>query len=72
MKRQLLPDNLDRSAEKGELEKREGTLGCLLRLMGCTRFASSKAAAGELIWVICDSDGTFPVSLLQRAGPAAW
>lgn len=72
VKRQLLPDNLDRSAEKGELEKREGTLGCLLRLMGCTRFASSKAAAGELIWVICDSDGTFPGSLLQKAGLAAW
>lgn len=57
LKEQLLPQDLDRSEGAGTLESRQGTLGGLLRLMGCTRFPSSRAAAGELIWVICGRDG---------------
>jgi hypothetical protein len=54
---QILPRDLDRSAEAGPLEKRRGLLGQLLRLMQTGRHFASRDSAGELIWAICGGDG---------------
>lgn len=47
----------DRSAEAGPLEKRSGILGSLLRLMQGAAQTQSRDTAGQLLWVICDSNG---------------
>ncbi|WVQ96285.1 hypothetical protein IAU59_003389 [Kwoniella sp. CBS 9459] len=52
----LLPPNIDRSPEAGALESRKGTLGDLLRLMGCAGHTQSRNTAGELMWAICKGD----------------
>ncbi|WWC62884.1 uncharacterized protein I303_105482 [Kwoniella dejecticola CBS 10117] len=56
LKETLLPANLDRSPEAGPLEARKGTLGNILRLMGCAGHPQSKTTAGELMWAICKND----------------
>lgn len=50
----------DRSTAAGPLEKRPGLLGTLLRLMQGAAQVQSRDTAGELLWVICDSDRKFP------------
>ncbi|WVF68758.1 hypothetical protein IAT40_003530 [Kwoniella sp. CBS 6097] len=56
LKEALLPPNIDRSAEAGALESRKGTLGNILRLMGCAGHTQSRNTAGELMWAICKGD----------------
>ncbi|WWC96479.1 hypothetical protein V866_003347 [Kwoniella sp. B9012] len=56
LKDTLLPSTLDRSPEAGPLENRKGTLGNLLRLMGCAGHTQCKNTAGELMWAICKGD----------------
>nr|XP_019013018.1 uncharacterized protein I206_02515 [Kwoniella pini CBS 10737]OCF51799.1 hypothetical protein I206_02515 [Kwoniella pini CBS 10737] len=56
LKETLIPSTLDRSPEAGPLENRKGTLGNILRLMGCAGHLQSKNTAGELMWAICKGD----------------
>ncbi|KAK8858858.1 hypothetical protein IAR55_003088 [Kwoniella newhampshirensis] len=56
LKETLLPSTLDRSAAAGPLESRNGTLGNILRLMGCAGHPQTKNTAGELMWAICKGD----------------
>jgi hypothetical protein len=51
----LLPENLDRSEA---LEGRGDTLGRILRIMSCVYYPRLKDALGELLYMICDSDGS--------------
>ncbi|WVW85027.1 hypothetical protein I302_107063 [Kwoniella bestiolae CBS 10118] len=56
LKETLLPSTLDRSSQAGPLEGRKGTLGDLLRLMGCAGHIQCRNTAGELMWAICKGD----------------
>ncbi|WWD18750.1 hypothetical protein CI109_103204 [Kwoniella shandongensis] len=56
LKDALLPSTLDRSSGAGPLEARKGTLGNILRLMGCAGHPQTKNTAGELMWAICKGD----------------
>ncbi|OCF35034.1 hypothetical protein I316_03074 [Kwoniella heveanensis BCC8398] len=56
LKETLLPSSIDRSPAAGALESRKGTLGNILRLMGCAGHTQSRNTAGELMWAICKGD----------------
>jgi hypothetical protein len=55
MRNWLLPSNLDRTSP---LETRPDTLGRCLRLLGSVYHPNLKDAVGEMLFAICDSDGT--------------
>ena len=56
MRQWLLPDDLDRTSP---LEGRADLLGRLLRSLASVHHAKLKNAVGEMLYAICDSDGTF-------------
>ncbi|OCF75348.1 hypothetical protein I204_04203 [Kwoniella mangroviensis CBS 8886] len=58
LKETLLPSTIDRSPEGGPLESRKGTLGNILRLMGCAGHTQCKNTAGEMMWAICKGDAS--------------
>ena len=55
MRAWILPDDLDRTSP---LEGRADLLGRLLRLLASVHHAKLKNAVGELLYAVCDSDGT--------------
>lgn len=55
MREWILPDDLDRTSP---LEERADLLGRCLRLLGCIHHPRLKDAVGEMLYGICDSDGT--------------
>lgn len=55
LRRWILPDDLDRTSP---LEGRADLLGRCLRLLGCVHHPRLKDAAGEMLYAVCDSDGT--------------
>jgi hypothetical protein len=56
MREWILPANLDRTSP---LEGREDLLGRSLRLLGSVYHPRMKDAVGEMLFVICNSDGKF-------------
>jgi hypothetical protein len=55
----------DRSPSAGPLESRRGTLGGLLRLMHSSSHFSTRNAAGEFLWSVCDSDREYPAPFVE-------
>lgn len=55
MREWILPDDLDRTSP---LEGRADLLGRLLRLLSSVHHAKLKNAVGEMLYAVCDSDGT--------------
>ncbi|ORX37095.1 guanine nucleotide exchange factor [Kockovaella imperatae] len=58
LKEELLPRDLDRSAQAGPLEKRPGLLGAILRCMQSSSHHQTRDTAGELMWAICQGDAS--------------
>lgn len=55
MRRAVLISDRDRTSP---LEHRPDTLGRFIRLMACVHHQQLKDATGELLFIVCDSDGT--------------
>jgi hypothetical protein len=70
VKKEILPDDLDRSPNSLPLEQRPNLLGRMIRLLVSTRYPHTKGAIGELFWTLADSNAS-NLSALIGYGNAA-